>query len=235
MEDYVICKICGWKGKQITTGHLKEHSIKANDYKTMFPNAEMTCLTTKRRMSKMAKTRPPQTEEKKKRISESMKRIYRQTNFPLKNKNENQSGEDNHFYGETHSKENKQKLSQSSTKWLKNAYQNGDKISPFKYLGQGKGMSQYETEVYRLLKPLGFVYDYPVPFSKGRYLIDFAHLERKIGIELDSKLHDSTSDRDERKDKYLRDKGWKIYRIKMDMKNPIDFAEEVLKYIKNLI
>ena len=196
MENYVVCKICGWKARQITTGHLRKHSLRAIDYKAMFPDAEMTCLATKKKMSRKAKARPPQTEEKKRRISESMKRVYRKTNFPLKNKNENQSGEDNHFYGKSHSKESKRIIGKKATEQLLKAYRNGDRISPFKYLGQGKGMSQYEIETYRLLKPLGFVYDYPVSFSKGRYLIDFAHLKRRIGIELDSKLHDSALDRD---------------------------------------
>jgi len=236
MKRYVICEICGFKCKQITTGHLRKHGVRAEDYKAMFPNAEMTCLATKRRISKIAKSRPPQTEEKKKRISESMKRVYKETNFPLKQINKNQFGIDNHFYGKTHSEESRKAIGEKSTKWLLDAYKNGDKISPFKYLGQGKNMSQYEVEIYRLLRPLGFIYDYPIPFSKGRYLIDFAYLERKIGIEIDSKLHDLTIDRDKKKDKYLKRKGWKIYRIKIGKEgNPIDFAEKVFKYAKNIL
>lgn len=235
-ENYIICKICGWKGRQITTGHLKEHNIKAENYKQMFPGAEMTCLATRKLTSQAAKKRQPQTEEKKKRISESMKKVYRETNFSLRLQNEDQEGEKNSFFNKRHTEETKKEIGKKSTEWLLQAYQSGNKISPFSWLGQGNQMSQNEIEIYRLLKPLGFIFDYPIPFSKGRYLIDFAYLERKTGIEIDSPLHNDTVERDKRKDKYLAEKGWKIYRIKISERElAIDLAERVLIFAKKLL
>jgi len=233
MKDYVTCEICGWRGRQITTGHLREHSIRANDYKIMYPNSDMTCEMTKAKMSEKAKLRPPQTEEKKKQISESMKKVYRETDFTLRNRNENQDGDNNHFYGKNHSEQSKRIIGKKSTEWLLQAYKDGKKISPFKYLGKGKEMSSYEEEIHKLLSPLGFIYDYEIPFNKGSYLIDFANTTRKIAIELDSTLHLGYEERDKRKDSYLKEKGWSVYRFKFSNGSPIQIARRIFSIVES--
>lgn len=232
-EHLVMCEVCGKYFNFIGTGHLRSHGMKAEDYRLKYPEAKFSSKQTLEKMKEAAKLRPPQTEEKKKRISETMKRIYRETDFPVRHSNENQFGENNHFFGKSHTKESKEKMGIAATKWLKEAYKTGRKISPFQYLGQAKEMSGPEKAVYQILEPLGFVYDYPISFSKGRYLIDFALVDQKFGIELDSPLHDKTKEVDRRKDEFLHQRGWKIIRVPFGMMTPnqeiISMVKEVLK------
>ena len=237
--DLVKCRICGKEFKQIGTGHLMKHGLKANDYKAMFPDAEMTSPTIRKCLSEKAKLRPPQSEEKKKRISATMKKRYSElTNFPLKTQNQNQEGDKNNFFGKNHNENTKKTLSEKATKWLKEAYKNGDKISPFTYLGNGCQRSQFEIEVYRLLKPLGAISEYKVPFKKGAYKIDFAFIDKMIAIEIDSKLHDTSKikKRDARKDLILKKNGWNVFRIKFDARqSPIDVALEIFNQVKGIL
>ena len=268
--DYVVCQLCGWEGKQITTSHFKlMHGIKAVDYKKMFPDALITCQRTKDKMKTSQKkyalehpeekkahgekikelwktkkgreryiegvrSRRPPTEEQKKKISESMKKVYCDTEFPLRNKNENQYGEDNHFCGRHHTEETKSIIGTKSTKWLVAAYKDGRKTSPFKNLGRGKEKSRYEEAVHEVLSPLGFIYDFPVSFEKGQYLIDFAHSSKMLAIEIDSKLHNKLIERDRRKDEFLESLGWEVIRIKFSSRNenPEQLAQRVLEVIR---
>ena len=50
-------------------------------------------------------------------------------------------------------------------------------------------------------------------FKVGRYFIDFADLKKKVGIEVDGKEYHEDWERDAERDAYLRDQGWKIYRL----------------------
>lgn len=45
------------------------------------------------------------------------------------------------------------------------------------------------------------------------YLIDFAFVDQKLGIELDGRIHETTVERDEKRDAILTKAGWKIVRI----------------------
>lgn len=238
--DFVECKLCGWKGKQIGTGHLFKHKITAKEYQRMFPGAQITCGELKQRLSKIAKARPPQSEEKKKCISKTMKKYYAENDdFPLKLQHQDMEGEKNPFYRKTHTEETKKKISEKSTEWLLKAYEESRKISPFSYLGNGKQPSSFEIEVYRILKPLGFIREYQIPFKKGCYKIDFAHVQNKIAIEIDSALHNTEKARrvDRAKDFKLQLKGWKVCRIKFNAcnDNPIDLAEKVFHIAKEII
>lgn len=269
--DYVLCKLCNWRGKQINTAHLKLiHNMKAKDYKELFPGIFMTCKSTRDKMSrgnsKFRKENPeaiknqitrikeawknpkirqkylnsfakrsPQSDEVKKQISKTMKKVYANTNFPRRLKNENQFGEDNHFFGKTHTKESKKIISKKSTEWLKEAYRTGNKISPFSYLGKGKQMSSFEKAVNKFLENFGFVYDFPVSFGKGQYLIDFAHPELMLALELDSSLHNLVKDRDRRKDDFLKSYGWQVYRFSFDAKeSPNILVNEIEIFINRL-
>ena len=216
------------------------HQLRVKDYRQRFPNAPLMCQDMRNNLSKIAKNRPPQTEETKNQISKTMKKRYAEIpNFPLKNQNQNQKGELNNFFGKNHCQETKEYLSKTSTKWLKKAYAEGRKISPFSYLGNGKRRSQFEIEVYRLLKPIGFTPEFVIPFSKGAFKIDFALEEKMIAVELDSELHDKPQAKavDARKDKLLKKRGWNVIRIKFNASNdhPIDIAEDTLIIIKGAI
>lgn len=238
MKKYVICKLCGKKLKQISTGHMTRHNINIKDYKLMFPDAEITSEFTKFKNSestKLCHKLNPQSEETKRQISQTMKKVYSNPNFSLNKKNSDQKGDKNHFYGKHHSNKTKAILSAKTTEYLKKEYKEGKRTSAFKYLGQSKGMSKYEKIAFMYLNNLGFTYDYPISFSKGRYLIDFAHVKYKIAIELDSKLHDKTKERDKRKDTYLKSRGWKVYRFKFHREKPNEVALRVYEFCKKLI
>lgn len=45
--DYVVCKICNKKMKQITYKHLKHHNITVEEYKDKFPNELIRCTKSK--------------------------------------------------------------------------------------------------------------------------------------------------------------------------------------------
>lgn len=45
------------------------------------------------------------------------------------------------------------------------------------------------------------------------YLIDFAFIDQKLGIEVDGRIHETKIERDEKRDKILTDAGWKIVHI----------------------
>lgn len=59
--------------------------------------------------------------------------------------------------------------------------------------------------------------NYQREFNVGIYSIDFAWIDKKIAIEIDGQQHERFEEyklRDQRKDLYLTENGWFIYRIK---------------------
>jgi very-short-patch-repair endonuclease len=229
--NYVKCGICGWKGRQITTSHLwLVHQIKAKDYKEMFPSLPMTCEETKTKIRN--RIAPIQSEETKRKISETMKRVYHETDFPMKTQNQDQCGEKNPFYGKKHTEEFKKKHSRKTTKRLWEEYENG-RVSPFKYLGIHNQPSQIEEMIEQQLSAFGFKFNYKIPFKKGAYYIDFALVESKIAIELDSLLHDLPKQKasDQRKDTLLESLGWKVFRVKFSMET----NEEIFEKVKEIL
>lgn len=264
--DYVSCRICGWKGRQINAAHLWiVHQMKVKEYKEKFPDAPITCEFSKRKMQRAQKKsarenperlkahsekikqfwkipenramliekmadRDPPTDECKEKIRQSMKRVY-QEGHVLKSLNADQIGDKNPFYGKKHSQTSKNTMSEKATKRLKQEYANG-RESAFKYLGlHNKKTSTYEAHINQYLSTLGFIKDLLVPFNKGAYYIDFALKSKMLAIEIDSKLHDKTKERDEKKDKFLQSKGWKVVRVRFDKETP----EEVLSMVKEVL
>jgi len=50
----------------------------------------------------------------------------------------------------------------------------------------------------------------------GPYIADFVCLERRLVIELDGKTHDGREGYDLARDRYFRDRGFDVYRVKND-------------------
>lgn len=74
---------------------------------------------------------------------------------------------------------------------------------------------------------------YKIDFLAGKYFIDFAIRDKKIALEIDGKQHEQQErkESDARKDKFLKNNDWLVYRIKWKSINNLKGRE----YIKNEI
>lgn len=70
----------------------------------------------------------------------------------------------------------------------------------------------------KLLEPIGFVREYVLFYDndRGHAVMDFAHLQLKINVELDGPYHQASKEHDEKRDEALSAKGWIVLRIKHD-------------------
>lgn len=84
---------------------------------------------------------------------------------------------------------------------------------PYKFYDWINFFSPIERNVWSHIRYVGLPF-FP-QFPVGRYYLDFADPFKRIGIEVDGKVHtqEAVQKKDERRTKYLHSKGWKIYRI----------------------
>lgn len=91
--------------------------------------------------------------------------------------------------------------------------------------GNGKKIPEAERVLIETFTPIGFSGQCAVPTGMPRdsgyptcYKIDCGNPLLKVGIEADGKSHNSPVRRamDEKKDAFLTERGWKIYRFKND-------------------
>lgn len=79
-------------------------------------------------------------------------------------------------------------------------------------------------------------YEHELPC--GKYFIDLAIKSGNIALEIDGKQHEyaDRKESDEKKDKYLIDNGWKVYRIKWKSINTLDgkiyIKEQIESFLK---
>lgn len=71
-----------------------------------------------------------------------------------------------------------------------------------------------------VLCPQGYIIDYSIGCGKGsgkgrHYVLDFAHPEAKVDIEIDGSSHKERQAHDAKRDACLRGLGWKVIRIKI--------------------
>ncbi len=216
--------------KQISTGHCNAHQITVARYKELFPTAPLVSENWREQKKasskkwadehkeiasqrakkgwensrenylKGFKTRPPQTEEKKKQISETMKKVYAETNFPLKELHKTQSED----------------------------YKTGKRINPFtKTIGRnGSVLSSGEQAAKDFLAPFNFQHNYPIKSDRSfmyNFYIDFALPELKIAIEINDKDLHSRPERiecDARKQLALSENDWTLYIVEYDSSRP---------------
>lgn len=236
-DSFVVCQICGKKYKQISTGHVNSHNLTMSQYRLQFPNAPLVCqikkdkasstmkayaqkegvLNTykqrakkfwsdpnnKARMCESFKKRPKQSDSVVKKISDTMKKRYAEG---------------------------------SKLKQMNDSDNFSHRLNPLVKLGRYKELSSMETFVFNILKPYGFTFNFPVISNQSRkrfFYIDFALPDKKIGIELDSEIHNKEEvvDCDMRKNKGLTDLGWKLFRIQFNSRSARKFnkvQEELL-------
>jgi hypothetical protein len=86
--------------------------------------------------------------------------------------------------------------------------------------GNGTGMTPCEKLVSAAL-PAGWEWNFPVALGKRRpgyptnYKLDFAHPQRKVGLEVDGSSHSTRArqEQDRRKEQRLKALGWSVLRI----------------------
>ena len=84
--------------------------------------------------------------------------------------------------------------------------------------GNGKGVTLPQSTLLNALGD-GWEPEYVIPTGKNKgdfathYKIDIANKDRKIAIEIDGKSHYSRKKQDNKKDSFLRERGWRIYRF----------------------
>lgn len=120
--------------------------------------------------------------------------------------------------------------------WARNSaikrYAKGD--SSIGWTTRSKSFMSYPEKYFaQIFKPWSPKYN----FSVGKYFIDFAFIDKMIGVEIDGRRHDDNdvAIKDNARTKFLESKGWNILRIKWT--NPInDLSKNRLKYqIDNVI
>ena len=102
------------------------------------------------------------------------------------------------------------------------AIEERNKRYPHKFSGgNGQPPIPYIVQIAKILEPAGFVREYRISRQSkkgGCYTLDFAHVEGKIDIECDGRSHGKIGQRkkDQERDKFLKNLGWKVIRVKYD-------------------
>lgn len=133
-----------------------------------------------------------------------------------------------------HSEETKKKISEIRRKFLK---ENPDKV-PYLLNHYSKGMSypeKYFEKVFRN-ENINLIYHFRI----GTYELDFADPIRKIDIEIDGEQHycdKKIVESDKRRNKYLEDRGWIIYRVRWSnfMQLNKEDKKGIVQQIKDII
>ena len=147
-------------------------------------------------------------------VSERIKKYWKEHPEKIKSISEKLSGR-------KLSEETKQKLRDIANEKIKNGTHTG-----WKKRGKPSYAEMFFMNVLENNK-IKYRFEKPV----GKYFVDFAIESKKIALEIDEKQHKQRKDKDEEKDKYLKENNWKVYRIEWKSINSIIGKE----YIKNEI
>lgn len=132
----------------------------------------------------------------------------------------------------THSEETKEKIRKIRFEYLKlrngkTAWEKRNKRE-FSYL---ENWFIIKGKEFNLFNEYDIIYDYPV----YPYFIDFAFINEKVCVEMDGKCHFSNGknriEHDFKKDDYLIEKGWKIFRIRFDQVSDDSKIIELINFI----
>lgn len=155
--------------------------------------------------------RAPQTEEVKERISTTMKKIYAETNFPLKELNSTQA----------------------------EAYKLGTRINP--WLLNKKGLTPAEQYAKDMLTEYGFEHNSQINTNRshsGFFYLDFANRKLKIAIEIScTNFHgkEERIDCDRRKAQALEESGWDLYVIWYNSSRRYSLKNTITQQLNQLI
>lgn len=122
----------------------------------------------------------------------------------------------------------KSKISEINSKIAYERHLNGDES--FGWKTRHKLQPSYpESIAIRVLDSIGIDYEYEMPLEK--YYVDFAIHSRKIAIEIDGQQHNKPERKevDGIKDALLKERGWKVFRIKWPTDNIIESIKNIIK------
>jgi very-short-patch-repair endonuclease len=118
------------------------------------------------------------------------------------------------FKGRKHTKEAKEKIRKARIEYLKK-----NKCGTA-WHNKSKGLMSYGEEVlHNIFAKEGIYKKYDVvnEFPVYPYFIDFAFINERVAVEFDGKCHFENGNKriehDIKRDEYLKNKGWRIYRI----------------------
>ena len=89
-----------------------------------------------------------------------------------------------------------------------------------------KNPTPSEKKAMDLLKKAGIKYKSQCVF--GFYIPDIIVTNRLLIVEIDGKIHDTQRERDQRRDKFLKDMGMKVLRVRNE--NVASIVKKVKKY-----
>lgn len=128
------------------------------------------------------------------------------------------------------SDETKRKISESRIKYL---VENPDKV-PYRLNHSSK--ESFAEKTFRILLEQNEIFGWTQEHPISIYQLDFAFIEKKIDIEIDGNTHliEKVKEIDKRRDLYMKEKGWKVLRIKaVDLKkNPLKCLELVINILR---
>lgn len=109
--------------------------------------------------------------------------------------------------------ENVERVSKLMRKSAHTRYENGDTTIGWQHRNKFS-QSKPEKEAEQILLEYGHKFE--KEFRVGKYFLDFAFIEEKIDLEIDGRQHDDHKVivKDEKRDKFLANLGWKIVRVK---------------------
>jgi very-short-patch-repair endonuclease len=136
------------------------------------------------------------------------------------------------FTGKHHSEKMREHLSEERIKWLK---ENQTSILNA-YVKRWKRIPSYPEKWFMKVIENEFQdKNYISEMRFGKYALDFAWPEKKKCIEIDSELHKGRELKDEEKNVFLEQNGWKIKRVwwKNIFKNTQNYIKELKEFIDN--
>lgn len=164
------------------------------------------------------------------------KGLTKETDIRIKQLSEKVSAATKGRKGRKHTEDEKRLISEK----LKIAHAEG-RHTGWKHINEDVNRRSYPEEFFIRVcqnENLFGVYDIKEKFSFGKYFLDFAFVDFKIDVEIDGEQHyrnREAIEHDKKRDKFLINNGWKVYRInwKTFYNNTKEEIEKFLNFLED--
>lgn len=111
---------------------------------------------------------------------------------------------------------------------------NSNWVSPYCDIDWASMFTPIEEQMWGVIRGFGHAPFYP-QYPVGNYFLDFGNPSVKVGIECDGALYHQDKERDYKRDKWLFDNGWTIYRISGSdcVKSELEIDEDNIDITEN--